>query len=210
MKILLIGFGKINRLIYKEVKENVVGIIDLKTEDINDRPEIIIDFSHPDFLDKTISYALIYNIPVIIGTTAYDEQKMARIAELSRIVPVFKAENLLKGIQLIKKFLIINKDSLKQYTPTINETHHIKKKDSPSGTAVALSKFFDDVVVYSKRDGNTLGIHEVILEDEFEQIKIIHTTKNRTAFALEAIKIAEWLIKKKIGYYTYEDYSYGI
>lgn len=210
MKILLIGFGKINKLIFDLIKEDIVGIIDINNEQISDIPDVIIDFSHPEFLDKTISYAMQYKVPVVIGTTGYNNKKTARINQLSDFVPIMKSENFSFGIYMIKKFIAANKKHLNEYDKKIIETHHINKKDSPSGTALSLASLLDTTNIQSKRDSDIYCIHEIVLLSENEEIKITHKIINRIEFAKWVIKSTEWLINKPKGLYTFEDYLNGL
>lgn len=206
MKVLLIGFGKINKLVYEILGEDVVGIVDIYKENINSKPDVIIDFSHPEFLEKTIKYSMHYNIPVLIGTTNYNKEKMAQISELSNFVPVIKSDNFSLGIYLIECFLKDNVNYLKDYSQMLIESHHISKKDSPSGTSLAIKNIIKDVKIESQRTLDNRCVHEVIFSKENEEITLIHTIKNRNEFALMAIDICKWLINKEKGLYTFEDY----
>ena len=205
MKILLVGYGKINKLIYEKAKENVIGIIDEITEYISDTPDVIIDFSHPDFLDKTIDKAIKYNSKVIIGTTGYNELKMAQIKDLSNVNAVLKCENFSTGIILLKSILKDYKLKLDKYYKTITETHDIYKKDSPSGTAIALGKIINTNNIISYRQLNAVGKHELIFENIDEKITITHEALNRNLFVEKIIDTAFWLLKQKPGLYTVED-----
>lgn len=206
MKILLIGFGKINKLIYKIAKEQVVGIVDIDGVQILEKPDIIIDFSHPEFLDMTISYSKEYNVPVLIGTTGYNDKKMAKISELSNYVPVLKSDNFSLGIYMIERFLKDNITYLDKYSKKIIETHHESKKDSPSGTALSLKKIISDSCIISKRNKDKNCVHEIILSNNNEEIQLSHNISDRTEFALRAIEVAEWLVNQQRGMYTFEDY----
>lgn len=206
MKILLIGYGKINKLLHDKYHDNVIGVVCKENKKIDETPNVIIDFSHPSFLEKTIFYAKLYNAAVIIGTTGYDIGKTAKIKELSQFVPIIKSENFSYGIYMIKKLLSENKEALKNYKKEIFETHHINKKDRPSGTAIALYNILEDSTIISKRDSDTVGIHEIIMENENEIITITHKAKKRECFIEEIEKIASWIIHQKSGYYTYEDF----
>lgn len=206
MKILLVGYGNVNRIIYRQNQESVVGIIGLNNEYVTAVPDVIIDFSHSNMLDKTIYYATKYNIPVVFGTTGYDAENMARIKELSKIVPVLKNENFSSGIHMIKKIITNNKKQLATYDKEIVEIHHKDKKDSPSGTALMLANMLDTTNIQSIREGNVVGVHELIFRNENEEISIIHRMKSRISFAEEAVMCARWLLNKLPGYYKYEDF----
>ena len=93
MKILLIGFGKMNEAIYELYKHDVIGVINIRKKYLKGKPDIIIDFSHPNMLEETLFYSRQYGVPVLIGTTGYNEAKMAQIKELSNHVPVIMSSN---------------------------------------------------------------------------------------------------------------------
>jgi 4-hydroxy-tetrahydrodipicolinate reductase len=207
MKILLIGYGKINKLIYENARENIVGIIDEKTEIIDDVPDVIIDFSHPYFLDKTIELALKYNAKVIIGTTGYNELKMAQIKDLSVFIPILKSENFSTGISIIKNFLKDNKLTLDKYKKTIFETHSVTKKDAPSGTAISLANIIDTNNIISYRELNAVGQHLLVFENDDEKITIMHEALDRKLFIKKVLESTRWLLKQEPGLYTLEDVS---
>ena len=205
MKILLIGFGKVNKMIFEEVKDKVVGIICETQEKILDIPDIIIDFSHPSSLDKVIQLSKKYDAKLIVGTTGYNNEKMAQIKELSNYIGVLKSENFSKGISIIKKILISHKNELDTYKKTIIERHNANKKDAPSGTALALGEIIETSNIISFRESDIIGEHSIIFEDENERIIIIHEALNRGLFINAVLKCATWLLKQKPGLYSLED-----
>ena len=205
MKILLIGNGKVNKTITELYSNLVVGFIDDTAENIKETPNIIIDFSHPSLLDKTIELALKYRCPVLIGTTGYSEEKMAQIKELSNKLPLLISCNFSQGILLIKKIILDNNNSFNSYNKTIIERHNSLKKDSPSGTALMLEEIFKSNNIHSYREPFFIGEHEIILENSNEIITISHKVLNRSVFASGAIKAAYWLLNQDVGLYKLED-----
>ena len=205
MKILLIGNGKVNNTI-KEIYSNlVVGVVDDTNEFITDTPDVIIDFSHPTLLEKTFYYSLKYNVPIIIGTTGYNKEKMAQIKEFSKNLPILISSNFSNGIMLIKKIIKENIINFNEYKKTIIERHSSLKKDLPSGTALMLGELLDTNNIYSYRDPFFIGEHDVILENEFEIITFTHKVLNRNIFAIGALKAATWLLNQENGLYSFED-----
>ena len=205
MKILLIGFGKVNKMIYEEVKDNIVGIVCKTQENLHDIPNIIIDFSHPSALDKTIELSRKYNAKVIVGTTGYNQEKMAQIKDLSTYTAVLKSENFSKGISIIKKILSSSKNEIYSYKKTIIERHHEHKKDAPSGTAITLGEIIETNNIISFRESDIIGEHSIIFENENERIIIIHEALNRNLFINGVLKCATWLLNQKPGLYSMED-----
>ena len=208
MKILLIGYGKVNKIIGDLYRDNIVGIVDETEESIKDIVDVIIDFSHPSLLDKTIFYAMKFKCPVVIGTTGYEEGKMAKIKELSNIVPVLKSCNFSTGISLIKRILIENLNTINLYNKSIVERHNSLKKDSPSGTALMLGDLLGIDNIHSYRDPFFIAEHDIVLENLNEVITITHKVLNRSVFAIGAVNAAQWLLDKPIGIYQIEDINY--
>ena len=208
MNILLIGFGKINQIIYRNNTSNVVGIVDVDKKFLYQNPDIIIDFSHPNMLDKTIKYASLYKVPVLIGTTGYDEEKMAQIKELSTIVPVLMSSNFSQGIAIVSKMLKDNISLLNTYEIKIVETHQKDKVDKISGTAKMLANIIKTDNVFAERVETSVGEHKIYFSNEFEEIEISHVAKSRNVFVLGVMKAVSWLVNQPIGLYSLEDTFY--
>ena len=208
MKILLIGSGNINTLISDMYGDLVVGVVDSKNKNIRDVPTVIIDFSHYSLLDKTISFALQYNIPAVIGTTGYDKEKMAQIKELSKTIPVLMCQNFSESMMFIKNFLSSNLNFFELYKKSIIERHSIDKKDNPSGTALMLSEVLKTNEITSFREPFFVAEHEIIFENDDEIITIKHKVLNRKIFAIGAVEAAKKIINKHSGLYAYEDIFY--
>ena len=202
MKILLIGSGKISKIISEMYDDLVVGIVDSENEMILETPTVIIDFSHPNLLDRTIHFSNKYNIPVVIGTTGYNEEKMAQIKELSKNVAVLLKANFSNGITLIKKILNDNLYSFKSYNKSIIERHGETKKDLPSGTAIALAELINTKDIFSFRSPAYIAEHDIVFENDDEVITIKHKVLNREVFAIGAVTNAKWLLEQKAGLYT--------
>ena len=205
MKILLVGFGRINKKIFERYVSDIIGIITNEEKHINNIPDIIIDFSHPDMLDETIFYANKYMVPVLIGTTGYSEEKMAQIKELSEKVAVMKSNNFSLGIYLINKILKDNISIIKNYEKKIVEIHHKDKADKISGTALMLSNILDTNNVITERIEDTNGEHKIILVSNNEEIIIAHSALDRMAFVVGVEKAMNWLLDKKANLYSFED-----
>ena len=205
MKILLVGFGKVNRLIFDLYEEMVVGICDINKCEIIDEPDIIIDFSHPDFFPKLVELINKFKCPVVIGTTNYEEEKIAQLKEISKKVPILMSSNFSVGIYLIEKALKENEKLLSLFDKEIIETHHKAKLSSPSGTALSLANALKTDHITSIRIGDIVGIHEIILESDYEVISINHSVNNRCVYAIGAFNAAKWLVNKANGYYSLGD-----
>ena len=95
------------------------------------------------------------------------------------------------------------------YQGRILEKHHVHKKDAPSGTAVAIRNVIRDVShaelpIESVREGEVVGMHQVIFESAGDTITLVHEAKSRRGFAEGAVRAAEWL-QGKHGFYDFKD-----
>ena len=103
--------------------------------------DVVLDFSHPTSTKKIINSCLKHNIPMVIGTTGLNKDLLENIDIASKTLPIVLAANMSIGVhqlkESIKKFVIENKNKVNCY---IEEIHHVKKLDKPSGTAVEIEK----------------------------------------------------------------------
>ena len=205
MRILLVGFGKINQLIFNLFEEMVVGICDVNRFEISEYPDVIIDFSHKDYFPKVVEMIEKFQCPAVIGTTNYEEGKIAQLKEISKRIPILMSSNFSMGIYLIGKMFKENEKLLAQFDKEIIETHHKTKLSSPSGTALSLANILKTEKITSIRIGEVVGIHEVILEKDYEILSINHCVNNRCVYAIGAVNAAKWLIKKENGFYSFGD-----
>jgi len=171
--------------------------------------DVIIDFSSPDFLEQVLSNALKFLRPVVCGTTGLGQQHHTLMAEAAKNIPIFYAPNMSVGIHFICAALNNAKPLSANFNTTIKETHHIHKKDSPSGTALLLASKLSEqgfaVKINSIREGSVFGIHEIQLTSSDEVITISHKALSRNVFAKGAINAAIWLFKQDPGLYSFND-----
>lgn len=195
---------------------------------IIEKPDVIIDFSIPIATLNLLDYAKQYNIPVVIATTGFNEEQEDLIRKYSKNIPIFKSANMSFDINLMAKVLKIVAEKLKGCDIEISETHHNRKIDSPSGTALllanAINSALDNSLTYefnrhSKREkrskneigfssirgGNIVGEHTVYFLGENETFEITHKSYSRSIFADGAIKAAEFLVHKENGLYNMDD-----
>ena len=195
---------------------------------IDDKIDVIIDFSHPTMTLEVLKFAKDKKIPIVIATTGFNEEQEKEVEEYSKVVPVFKSANMSFSINLICKVLQEISPLLSDTDIEITETHHRNKKDAPSGTALLLANkineslgntknyMFDRHSVSQKRDkneigftsirgGNIVGEHSVQFFGDYETFEIKHTCHSRSVFADGAIKAAIFMVGKVPGYYTMDD-----
>ncbi len=178
--------------------------------DFKSKGDVIIDFSLPEALDALVEYATKNKIPVVSGTTGLGAEQMERLRELSKITPVLWAPNMSLGVTLISKFLE-GLSILSDWKFEIQETHHIHKKDKPSGTALRLKESIEKAigkaipVPESIREGEVIGDHVVKITGPFEEITLEHRATDRRIFAQGAIRAAVWLTEQPPGFYSLQN-----
>lgn len=195
--------------------------------DIREKADVIIDFSHPSLLDSILTYAKSKNLPAVIATTGNTKEDIENIKSSSSVCPIFFSYNMSIGISLITELAVKAKAILgDSFDIEIIEKHHNKKVDAPSGTAImladALNKDGDYSLVYdrhsvkqprSKREigissvraGSIVGEHSVIFAGIDEVIEIKHTAYSKKIFAAGALNAAKWLISRPSGLYSMKD-----
>lgn len=198
--------------------------------DIKEHVDVIIDFSIPIATLKALEYAKAKHIPIVIATTGFSKEQEAQIKESSKEIPIFKSANMSLDINLMCRIVSNLAQILKDNDIEIIETHHNRKIDSPSGTAMLLAdsinKALDNSMSYefnrhdkhekrnkkeigisSIRGGNIVGEHSVIFFSENESFEIKHTAYSRSLFAEGAVRAAKFIANNDIrsGIYDMND-----
>jgi len=174
--------------------------------------DLIIDFSRPQNSIDILRFACKENIPVVLGTTGFNDTELNEINRISKEIPLLIAPNTSMGIAIFKKILDHSKEVI-QTAPSleIHEKHHEEKKDSPSGTAINLKEQLieilssQDIQIVSVREGDSPGEHSLVLSFEGETLEISHKVSDRSIFAKGAIIAGKWLKNKQPGSYTMQD-----
>ncbi len=199
-------------------------------DDIKELPNVIIDFSVPAATMNALEYAKKQHIPIVIATTGLSAEHEAVIKETAKQIPVFKSANMSFDINLMCRIVANLAQVLKENDIEIIETHHNRKIDSPSGTAMLLAdsinKALDNSMSYefdrhskhekrskneigisSIRGGNIVGEHSVIFFSENESFEIKHTAYSRSVFADGAVKAAKFMVNNKFvnGFFDMND-----
>jgi 4-hydroxy-tetrahydrodipicolinate reductase len=150
---------------------------------------------------------------MVVGTTGW-YQGMDRIRELVKLhdTGFVYAANFSIGVNLFFDIARTAAAALQhEYTGQIFERHHAHKKDAPSGTAIAIQSVIreasgqgEEIEIISFREGEVIGMHEVVLESANDNVYLCHDTTSRRGFAEGAVRAAEWLAGKK-GFYDFKD-----
>lgn len=160
--------------------------------------DILIDVSSPEALAENLSAKK----PIVIGTTGHTTFTL--IESASKIFPIFYSPNFSLGIALMRKFTA---ELAHRFPSDIDliETHHLEKKDSPSGTALLLAKAAPNAKIHSIRSGKVIGEHTLIFNNSEEKLTLSHEVHSRQAFARGAIAAAHFLVGKPPGLYSMDN-----
>ena len=193
------------------------------------KPEVIIDFSHPSTLDGLLDYCQTNGVPIVIATTGYSEEQIAKIKKAAELIPVFYTFNMSLGINLLAELAKKAAAVLEgQFDIEIIEKHHNQKIDAPSGTAIMLGNAINEVLeqkceyvydrhsvrakrskteigMHSVRGGTIVGEHDIIFAGHDEVITLSHSAQSREVFANGAVNAAVFLAGKPAGMYAMSD-----
>jgi 4-hydroxy-tetrahydrodipicolinate reductase len=223
MNIALIGYGKMGRLVrlLAEEKGHVVNVVvneahgGLPAEQLSETlrtAEVAIDFSSAEAVRRNVEACLAAGIPIVEGTTGWNEhrEEIERLVGESGGTMVFGA-NFSIGVNLFYKIAERAAElfaKFPEYEVFIEEQHHSRKKDAPSGTALKIKEIIEHHVevpsVAATRTGNIPGTHRVGFDGKGDQILLEHTARSREGFAAGAIMAAEWVVEKK-GFFEFTD-----
>ena len=224
--------GHIVEKVLLERQHEIVAVIDNEEDwqrhDSDFRKaEVAIDFSEPGVAVPNMLRAFEASVPIVVGTTGWHDRldevceqctahngRLVYGANFSIGVNIFFKVN-----QLLSKLM----NTQDRYEVTMEETHHIHKKDAPSGTAIHLAKAIINEVDFLKewqltpcdhtrvvlpitavREGEIPGTHRVVWESPEDTIEITHTAHGREGFARGAVLAAEWLVSQPAGVYPFE------
>jgi 4-hydroxy-tetrahydrodipicolinate reductase len=174
--------------------------------------DVLIDFSLPSAAVNNLQFCIKHNKAMVIGGTGFTSEQLNEIKVASKIIPIFKANNMSIGASACNSALQKICEVLDEsWQITIEESHHKTKLDKPSGTALMLaqtikeSKLATDVIITSIRDEQTVGIHKIIFSNQFETLEISHVALSRAIFSAGALKAAKWLLNMSAGLYAMKD-----
>lgn len=174
--------------------------------------DVAIDFSNADATQEICRLAVRHNRPLVIGTTGHTAEQKKSIEDAATVLPIVFASNFSIGVNGLF-WLTRNAARLlgRNFKAEIVETHHVHKKDAPSGTAKTLAEILgreapgSDVPVRSIREGEVVGEHTVTFSGPGEQLELAHRAESRQTFATGALTAARWIIKQPPGLYTMQE-----
>lgn len=221
MKILLLGAGKTGSLVAEIARERGHVVTILRSAD-NPRAsglthellgpiDVVVDFTTPDCVLANIHACVAAKKNMVVGTTGwYSEIPRIRTEVETRGTGFVYGSNFSIGVNLFFDLVQTSAPALQhKYLPHIYERHHAQKKDAPSGTAVTIQNLLQknsnlEIEVTSFREGEVIGMHEVVLDSTHDTIYLCHDAKSRRGFAEGAVRAAEWIAGKK-GLFDFKD-----
>ncbi len=179
-----------------------------------EKTDVVVDFSSDDGARRAVEIATKLNAALLVGTTGLSEKSVLAIQNASQKISTIKISNSSLGITILTRLASIATTILgSQASITIHETHHTRKKDSPSGTAITLADALresgatiSNTNIHSIREGEVVGDHRVTFEMENEILSLEHRALSRDLFAVGALRIADWLRHQPTGMHTAEEW----
>jgi 4-hydroxy-tetrahydrodipicolinate reductase len=191
--------------------------------------DVAIDFTTPTAVLENIHYLAKNKKNIVIGTTGwYDKMDEVRKLAETYDIGILWGSNFSIGMQFFLRVIakaakLMN--SLDEFEVGINDIHHNRKKDSPSGTAISLANLFiketdrynsitlspeeavaekDKLPITALRLGNVVGKHSILIDSPYESIEFVHSAKNRNGFSLGVLEAASWINDKK-GFFSFDE-----
>lgn len=236
MKIFLIGYGKMGKIIEAKAKEAGFVVSDIVDAgqfwphlDAANLPDVAIEFTSPDAVVDNLKHCLEIGIPVVTGTTGWNN-RMTEVEALCKKKGggIVYASNFSIGVNLwfhLVKMAAEGFGRFPEYSAGMDEVHHVTKADKPSGTAITAAGIildhmnkYDDwslkeeknkLHIEAHRRQDVTGIHSVRFTSAMDEIELVHRASNREGFAAGALKAAEWLTGRK-GFYNFADIFHEI
>lgn len=195
-------------------------------DEFSGQADVIIDFSHHSAVESLLKFAVENQIPTLIATTGHTEQEQKIIGHAQEKVAIFHSANMSIGVANLIKLAKEAAKAMPNADIEIVETHHNRKLDAPSGTALMIADELkqvrndanfvygrhgqskrekNDITINAIRRGNIVGIHEVLVSTENETLTLKHEAHSRLLFADGALQAAEFLAGKPAGLYTMKD-----
>lgn len=193
--------------------------------------QVLIDFTRPEATFGYLDACVAAGVPLVIGTTGFDDAGKARIHDAAGTIPVVFAPNMSVGVNLLMKLAELAAQVLQDgYDIEIVEAHHRHKVDAPSGTALglgqavarALDRDLAQCAVYGRegvtgerdprtigfatvRGGDIVGDHTLMFAGTGERVELTHKASSRATFAQGALRAAKWLQGREPGLYDMRD-----
>jgi len=199
------------------VAEDVAGA--LAANDV----DVVVDFAVPEATLSVADACVEAGVGLVVGTTGFDDDGLAALDTAAESVPLLKATNFSRGIQVLQRTVREAVRALDDYDLELLESHHNGKVDAPSGTAKSLLEVVqserdvepvygreghaprdeDEIGVFARRAGDIRGEHELVLAGNDEVVSLSHRAEDRAVFAAGALDAAAWLAGRDAGRYDF-------
>ncbi|MFB6139613.1 MAG: 4-hydroxy-tetrahydrodipicolinate reductase [Halosimplex sp.] len=208
--------------------DEVLGVPVVDATDVGEalaeyEPAVVVDFTVPESTVALADACAEAGVGMVVGTTGFDDDQMAALDEAAASVPVLKATNFSRGIQVLLRNVREAVGALDGYDLELMETHHNGKVDAPSGTAKTILETVqderdvepvygregnaprseDEIGVFARRAGDIRGEHELVLAGNDEVVSLSHRAEDRAVFAAGALDAAAWLAGRDAGRYDF-------
>ena len=202
MFLIIVGTGAMGRVTRECAEEDgaferIAAVDPRKGNWPQEKADLIIDFSHPDAMQGIYEYCRDQGggIPVVLGTTGQGPEDERLIALLEKICPIDRRSNYSRGIAAVEKLAALAAEQLAGCDLAVEEIHHTKKKDAPSGTAKTLCSILGlpATSALSLRLGTVPGEHRLLFALEDEVVEIRHVAFSKRIFARGAIEAGKAL-----------------
>ncbi|HLX77199.1 MAG TPA: dihydrodipicolinate reductase C-terminal domain-containing protein [Terriglobales bacterium] len=221
MILLILGRGKTGALVAEVARQRghearVLGSAENRnaaglTAEALRNVAVVIDFTTPQAVLDNIAGCARARKNIVVGTTGWYEQ-LSRIREVvaESGIGLLYASNFSVGVNVFFEIARAAAGALHHdYSGEIMERHHAQKKDAPSGTAVIIQKILreaggQELEIVSLREGETVGLHEIVLDSHNDTIRLAHDAKSRRGFAEGAVRAAEWLAGRS-GFFDFRE-----
>ncbi|MEO8449404.1 MAG: dihydrodipicolinate reductase C-terminal domain-containing protein [Gemmatimonadota bacterium] len=226
MRVAIVGLGRMGHAVEAEAHRQGHEVVaslsgraaDQLVAEQFSHADVAIEFTRPDTAAANVERLITLGVPVVSGTTGWDAQ-LPRLRELvtRRSGALLHAPNFSVGMALMTKaaaLLSQHLTNLTEFDAAIHETHHRKKVDIPSGTALALQRTLRaanptrEFPISSSRVGWVAGTHTLSLDAPFETIELTHAVRDRAVFAAGSLHAAAWLAGRS-GFFTFHDMLFG-
>ena len=188
--------------------------------------DVVVDFSFHTGVGALLDYCISNSLPVVVATTGHTAEEKNLIEKAAESIPVFYSANMSVGVAVLADIAKRAAAAFPDADIEIVETHHNRKVDVPSGTALLLANSIkearpdavynigrpengkrtpQEIGIHSLRMGNYFGRHEIYISTGSETLTLVHEALNRTLFAEGALKAAAFLLGKKPGLYNMKD-----
>ena len=216
MKLALIGSGAMGQLVASLARKggDEIGVVFSSSNTGQTVEEFsahlkghdaAIDFSIANAVLKNVEACARARVPLVEGTTGWSQHDRAKQLVAEYDAALVYGANFSVGMNIFYRIVQTASDcfaKIDQYAPFIEEAHHSRKRDAPSGTALRLSelmleRYQRDIPIASTRAGYIPGTHRVGFDSEADQVLLTHAARSRQGFASGALLAAHWIVGRK-------------